>query len=77
MAFASAAVPGPTIPSGAAPTALCSHRAARAFPSLLPVLRLDRIYVRGFEVASSQVHRGHPWSKLSDHLAVSADLKRS
>ena len=52
-------------------------RAARTYPSLMPVLRLDRIYVRGFEVAASQVHRGHPWSKLSDHLAVSAELKRS
>jgi endonuclease/exonuclease/phosphatase family metal-dependent hydrolase len=51
-------------------------RAARTYPSVMPVLRLDRIYVRGFNVASSQVHRGKPWSLLSDHLAVSAELKR-
>jgi endonuclease/exonuclease/phosphatase family metal-dependent hydrolase len=50
-------------------------RAARTFPSLFPMLRLDRIYVRGFEVVSSQVHRGAPWSMLSDHLAVSAELE--
>jgi endonuclease/exonuclease/phosphatase family metal-dependent hydrolase len=41
------------------------------------VLRLDRIYVRGFNVASSQVHRGKPWSILSDHLAVSAEIERA
>ena len=51
-------------------------RAARTFPSLLPFLRLDRIYVRGFSVETSQVHRGKPWSKLSDHLAVSAEIDR-
>jgi endonuclease/exonuclease/phosphatase family metal-dependent hydrolase len=53
-----------------------SGRAARTYPSILPLLRLDRIYVRGFRVASSRVHSGKPWSMLSDHLAVSAELKR-
>jgi len=52
-------------------------RHARTYPSALPVLRLDRIYVRGFEVLGARVHRGAPWSLLSDHLAVSADLKRA
>jgi len=52
-------------------------RAARTFPSLMPMLRLDRIYVRGFTVAAAQVHRGKPWSMLSDHLAVSAEIERS
>jgi endonuclease/exonuclease/phosphatase family metal-dependent hydrolase len=52
-------------------------RAARTFPSMLPLLQLDRIYVRGFKIASSTVHRGKPWSMLSDHLAVSAELERS
>lgn len=47
---------------------------ARTFPSILPVLRLDRIYVRGFAVLGAQAHRGPPWRLLSDHLAVSADL---
>ena len=44
---------------------------------MLPLFRLDRIYVRGFDVASSRVHGGKPWSMLSDHLAVSAELKRA
>ncbi len=52
-------------------------RAARTFPALLPILRLDRIYVRGFRVTASQVHKGKPWSLLSDHLAVSAELERA
>jgi endonuclease/exonuclease/phosphatase family metal-dependent hydrolase len=52
-------------------------RAPRTYPSILPLFRLDRIYVRGFEVASSRVHGGKPWSMLSDHLAVSAELKRA
>jgi len=50
-------------------------RHLRTFPSLLPMFGLDRIYVRGFKVLSSQVHRGAPWSLLSDHLAVSAELE--
>ena len=52
-------------------------RAPRTYPSMLPLFRLDRIYVRGFDVASSRVHGGKPWSMLSDHLAVSAELKRA
>jgi len=54
-----------------------SGRAPRTYPSILPLLRLDRIYVRGFDVAASRVHSGRPWSVLSDHLAVSAELRRS
>jgi endonuclease/exonuclease/phosphatase family metal-dependent hydrolase len=49
----------------------------RTFPSVLPMFRLDRIYVRGLKVLSTQVHRGPPWSQLSDHLAVSAELERA
>ena len=63
---------------GMTEVSLARHgRAARTFPSLLPLLRLDRIYVRGFKVVSSQVHRGKPWSLLSDHLAVSAEIRRA
>ena len=52
-----------------------SGRPARTFPSIMPVLSLDRIYVRGFNVLDAQAHRGAPWSLLSDHLAVSAELE--
>ncbi len=52
-------------------------RHARTFPSALPLLHLDRIYVRGFKVLGARVHRGVPWSLLSDHLAVSAQITRA
>ena len=62
---------------GMSEVSLARHgRTARTYPSMLPVLRLDRIYVRGFKVVASQVHKGKPWSMLSDHLAVSAELER-
>ncbi len=63
---------------GMAEASLARHgRAARTYPSMLPILKLDRIYVLGFKVAASRVHRGRPWSMLSDHLAVSAELERT
>lgn len=46
----------------------------RSFPAKLPVLRLDRIYVRGFTVTGAEVHFGAPWSKISDHAALSGHL---
>jgi endonuclease/exonuclease/phosphatase family metal-dependent hydrolase len=47
---------------------------ARSFPVRKPTLRLDRIYVRGFSVESTQIHAGVEWSKISDHAALSAVL---
>jgi len=52
-------------------------RHGRTFPSVLPLFHLDRIYVRGFGVLRATVHRGPPWSLLSDHLALSAELERA
>jgi endonuclease/exonuclease/phosphatase family metal-dependent hydrolase len=49
---------------------------ARSFPSRLPMLRLDRIYVRGFDVLHSSVHTGGNWLRLSDHAALSAQLRK-
>lgn len=49
---------------------------ARSFPSKLPVLRLDRIYLRGFRVLDAEVHWGLPWSRISDHAALSATVER-
>jgi len=40
------------------------------------MFRLDRIYVRGFAVKRTEVHFGQPWSKISDHAALSAHLTR-
>ena len=56
--------------------ALADHwgRPARSFPSAFPVLRLDRIYVRGLEVERTEAHRGRPWRRISDHAPLSAHL---
>jgi endonuclease/exonuclease/phosphatase family metal-dependent hydrolase len=48
---------------------------ARTFPSALPVLALDRIYVRGFQVEAAKVMHGALWAKLSDHAPIVADLR--
>lgn len=55
---------------------LTGGRAARSYPSALPLFRLDRIYVRGFHVENARVHQGHPWSKISDHAVLSARMIR-
>ena len=52
-------------------------RPARSFPARLPILRLDRIYVRGFTVQSVDVHRGAEWARLSDHAPLAAHLLRT
>lgn len=49
---------------------------ARSFPCMLPLLHLDRIYVRGFRVRRASVHHGRPWSRMSDHAALSATVVR-
>lgn len=49
---------------------------ARSFPSRMPVLQLDRIYVRGLEVEAVERLVGGPWATLSDHVALSATLRR-
>ena len=48
----------------------------RSYPAVLPMFRLDRIYVRGFKVRRTEVHFGQPWSAISDHAALSAHLAR-
>lgn len=47
---------------------------ARSFPSWLPVLRLDRIYVRGFQVKHTEVHAGARFLKVSDHAVLTTTL---
>ena len=48
---------------------------ARTFPSMFPLLRLDRVYLRGFAVEHAVVIRGGHWRQLSDHAPILADLK--
>lgn len=55
-----------------------SHgKPARSFPSLMPLLRLDRIYTRGFHVQHGQVHGGLRFANVSDHAALSAVMTRT
>ena len=49
---------------------------ARSFPARMPMLPLDRIYVRGFEVGGVERLTGGPWTNLSDHVALAATLTR-
>jgi len=49
-------------------------RLARSYPCGLPLLRMDRIYVRGLSVQQAEVHAHYPWNKISDHAALSATL---
>jgi endonuclease/exonuclease/phosphatase family metal-dependent hydrolase len=50
-------------------------RSARTFPALIPWLRMDRLYMRGFEVEAVQVLGGPKWARLSDHSPLVADLR--
>jgi endonuclease/exonuclease/phosphatase family metal-dependent hydrolase len=51
-------------------------RPARTFPAKMPVLTLDRIYVRDLSVEGVERHAGTGWSRLSDHVALAARLTR-
>ena len=49
-------------------------KTARTYPALVPWLRMDRIYLRGFSVTDARVMRGAAWARLSDHSPLVADL---
>jgi endonuclease/exonuclease/phosphatase family metal-dependent hydrolase len=49
---------------------------ARSFPAMLPLFRLDRIYVRGFRVSRAHVHHGPGWGRISDHAVLATTLER-
>jgi endonuclease/exonuclease/phosphatase family metal-dependent hydrolase len=42
----------------------------RSFPSWHPILRLDRLYIRGIKVKKFTALRDYPWNRLSDHLPL-------
>ena len=49
--------------------------AAKSFPSWLPSLPLDRIYFRGVAIENAKCLTGKPWNQLSDHAALSAEIR--
>jgi len=49
-------------------------RSARTFPARFPLLRLDRIYVRNAVAHAPMVLPRKPWSHLSDHAPLAAEI---
>lgn len=49
-------------------------RLARTFPARCPVFALDRIYVRNAGVHAPMVLPRRPWSHLSDHAPLAAEI---
>ena len=46
----------------------------RTFPARCPMLALDRIYVRNARVHAPMVLPRRPWSHLSDHAPLAAEI---
>lgn len=51
-----------------------SGKPAPSFPAGMPLLRMDRIYVRGLGIHQGEIRAHHQWSRISDHVALSATL---
>lgn len=45
------------------------------YPARLPLLHLDRVFVRGLRPVSAHVPHGAAWRRMSDHLPLIADLE--
>ncbi|MGQ0699866.1 MAG: endonuclease/exonuclease/phosphatase family protein [Panacagrimonas sp.] len=50
-------------------------RPAKTFPAAWPLLRLDRIYCRNVSSSAPRVLSKPPWSQLSDHAALFAEIR--
>ncbi|CAM5794608.1 endonuclease/exonuclease/phosphatase family protein [Rhizobacter fulvus] len=50
-------------------------RAAKTFPAHLPMLELDRIYVRNTKGNTPVPLPREPWSRLSDHAPLAAEIR--
>jgi len=50
-------------------------RLARTFPARWPLLQLDRIYVRNANAHQPHVLSRRPWSHLSDHAPLAAEIE--
>jgi endonuclease/exonuclease/phosphatase family metal-dependent hydrolase len=50
---------------------------AKTFPAIFPLMKLDRIYTKDFQVHTAEVLAGDDWKTLSDHLPIyiEVDLK--
>jgi endonuclease/exonuclease/phosphatase family metal-dependent hydrolase len=52
----------------------CHGRPAKTFPAHWPLLRLDRIYVRNATFRNPRALYRKPWSHLSDHVPLIAEI---
>ncbi len=52
-------------------------RYAKTYPSMYPMLSMDRIYYRGLELLDCASYTGKPWKKLSDHAPLYAEFSYS
>lgn len=50
-------------------------RPPRTFPASFPLLRLDRIYVRGVRRCLPLALPARPWNRLSDHAPLAAQIE--
>jgi endonuclease/exonuclease/phosphatase family metal-dependent hydrolase len=50
-------------------------RAAKTFPALMPMLQLDRIYVRNASAHAPLPLPRRPWWRLSDHAPLAAEIR--
>ena len=48
---------------------------AKSFPSFLPMLPLDRMYVKNLKPLTAQCLKGPIWKRLSDHLALFTEFE--
>ncbi len=54
----------------------CFHgQHAKTFPSVRPMLPVDRIYFRGVKPTACECLTGYPWTRLSDHLPLVAEFQ--
>jgi endonuclease/exonuclease/phosphatase family metal-dependent hydrolase len=54
---------------------LANGQHARSFPARLPLLKLDRIYVRQVKAAHPFPLPRRPWATLSDHAPLAAEIQ--
>lgn len=53
---------------------LADESRVATYPSIIPVLSLDRVYTRGLQCKNIMVPKGSTWARLSDHLPLVAEL---
>jgi len=54
-----------------------NNKLSATYPALLPLLPMDRIYLRGFDIKSHEVLGDSSWRRLSDHCAMVCEISLS